>query len=298
MLTNTFCHIPGIGEKTEQDLWAAGVLSWGAATGQPLRQIPRSRQGSLARHIEESVCHYDKRNANYFAENLPSNQDWRLYRDFQDSCAFVDIETTGLYLAKITTIVLYDGQTIRHYVQGENLDHFLADVSAYRLLVTYNGKSFDVPFIESHFHVRLPQAHIDLRYPLRSLGLKGGLKGCERQMGIGRPGLESIDGFIAPLLWYDYLNRENIKALETLLAYNIQDTLSLHTLMVHAYNQKVQATPFAGTHSLPVPSLPRSPFQPDTETVERVRRQLFTPAGVFTTTPLSIKLNSKENGVS
>src|SRR5262249_37494530 len=149
----------------------------------------------------------------------------------------------GLYLAKITTIVLYDGRTIRHYVDGINLDDFLTDVNNYRLLVTYNGKSFDIPFIEGHFRARLSQAHIDLRWLLWGLGLKGGLKGCERQLGIGRPGLEDIDGFAAPLLWSEY-RRGNVKALETLLAYNIKDTLSLHTLMVHAYNQKVKGTPF------------------------------------------------------
>jgi uncharacterized protein YprB with RNaseH-like and TPR domain len=220
--------------------------------------------------MEESRGNHINRNPSYFTERLPLKEHWRLYRDFQDSCAFVDIETTGLFSAEITTIVLYDGRTIRHYVKGENLDAFIADLAAYRLLVTYNGKSFDVPFIEGHFHVRLSQAHIDLRWPLWCLGLKGGLKGCEQQLGISRPGMEGIDGFIAPLLWYKYRNDGNLKALETLLAYNIQDALSLHTLMVHAYNVKVRATPFSDTHSLPSPSLPESPFKADPEIVEGV----------------------------
>ncbi|HMF14757.1 MAG TPA: ribonuclease H-like domain-containing protein [Gemmataceae bacterium] len=197
----------------------------------------------------------------------------------------MDIETTGLFLAKITTIVLYDGRTIRYYVHGQNLDDFLTDVADYRLLVTYNGKSFDVPFIEGHFHVRLSQTHIDLRWPLWSLGLRGGLKGCERLLGISRPGLEDIDGFIAPLLWDEYRSRKNVKALETLLAYNIQDTLSLQTLMVHAYNEKVKATPFSGSHSLPSTSLPESPFKADHDTVERVRHRAFGPEALFVASP-------------
>ena len=45
---------------------------------------------------------------------------------------------------EITTIALYDGWTIRHYVQGHNLHGFLHDVQACQLLVTYNGKTFDV----------------------------------------------------------------------------------------------------------------------------------------------------------
>ena len=137
------------------------------------------------------------------------------------------------------TAVLYDGRSIRHYVNGDNLDEFPTELKEYQLLVTYNGKTFDIPFIERFFSIRLPQAHIDLRYPLRSLGLKGGLKGCERQVGIARPGLEDVDGFVAVLLWNEYRNKKNVKALETLLAYNIRDALALHALMVHTHNEKV-----------------------------------------------------------
>jgi hypothetical protein len=145
----------------------------------------------------------------------------------------------------------------------------------YRLLASYNGRSFDIPFIERFFHIRLNQAHIDLMYPLRSLGLRGGLKNCERQFGIARPELEGFDGFFAILLWNEYRKANNHRALETLLAYNIQDTVSLHTLLVHTHNEKVKATPFAGSHCLPRPSLSESPFQADQETVERLQRQLF-----------------------
>lgn len=285
MLTNTFCHIPGIGEKTERSLWAAGVTSWDSNLPKTGLKLPCAIRQSWLRQIEESIGNHASRNPSYFGDRLPVDQQWRLYRDFQDSCAFVDIETTGLYFAEITTIALYDGRTIRYNVNGINLDHFLADVNDYRLLVTYNGKSFDVPFIEGHFHVRLPQAHIDLRWPLWSLGLSGGLKGCERQLGIGRPGLEGIDGFVAPLLWSEYRVRGNVKALETLLAYNIQDTLSLHALMVHAYNQKVKATPFSDSHSLPSPSLPQLPFKADPDTVERVCHQPFAPVAILVAPP-------------
>lgn len=274
MLTNTFCHIPGVGEKTEHNLWAAGVTSWDSAVKQAPIRLPRPLGESWDRHIQDSVNNYANRNPGYFAEKLPTKQCWRLFHDFRDSCAFVDIETTGLSLFdKITTIVMYDGRTIRHYVNGDNLDRFPEDAKEYRLLVTYNGKSFDIPFIERYFGIRLPQAHIDLRYPLASLGLKGGLKGCERQLGIRRPGLEEVDGFVAVLLWDDYQKGKNIKTLETLLAYNAQDTISLHALMVHTHNEKVKATPFAASHSLPMPALPEGQFKPDGDTVERLRRE-------------------------
>ena len=271
MLTSPFCHLPGIGETTERKLWDAGVTSWQVA----LEQASRSLRESWTRHIQESIRHYEMRNAGYFAEALPSNQQWRLYRDFRDACAFVDIETTGLYPpAEITTAALYDGRSVRYYVNGDNLHQFPRDLRDYALLVTYNGKTFDIPFIERYFRVQLRQAHIDLRYPLRSLGLAGGLKACERQLGMARPGLEDINGFFAVLLWKEYRTRGNQKALETLLAYNIRDTISLHALMVHAHNERLKGTPFSGSHSLPAPSLPDSPVGPDKETVTQVRQEL------------------------
>ncbi len=274
MLTNTFCHIPGIGEQTERKLWSAGVTSWESPLPRGSVRLSRLLQQSWSGHVQESLGHYQKRNADYFAGKLPAAQQWRLYRDFKDRCAFLDIETTGMLgSGQITTIALYDGRSVRHYVRGDNLDDFRKDVQAYSLLVTYNGKSFDVPFLEQHFRIQLPLAHVDLMHPLRSLGIKGGLKGCERQVGIARPGLEEVDGFIAVLLWNDYQRRKNVKALETLLAYNIQDAISLHVLMVHAHNEKIKATPFASSHCLPFPRLPEVLFKTDPDTVNRIIRQ-------------------------
>jgi hypothetical protein len=41
MLTNTFCHLPGIGEKTERNLWAAGVTSWHSPGPRADLRLPR-----------------------------------------------------------------------------------------------------------------------------------------------------------------------------------------------------------------------------------------------------------------
>ena len=65
-----------------------------------------------------------------------------------NSTVYLDIETTGLdrYFNDITTIALYDGHVIKTYVQGQNLDDFIEDIYKYKVIVTYNGKSFDIPF--------------------------------------------------------------------------------------------------------------------------------------------------------
>ena len=89
---------------------------------------------------------------------------------------------------------------------------------------------------------------------------------------IDRGDLAGVDGFFAVLLWHDYKRTGNKKALETLLAYNIQDVLTLENLMVIAYNMKIKATPFY-ENQLPAPVLPEIPFEVDMETVDRIKRE-------------------------
>lgn len=274
MLQNTFCHLPGIGPKTEQRLWAAGYRSWQAL--QECASLPfwSGREQSLRAYLRESVAALDSNDSRYFHRRLPPDEHWRLFSDFRHSVAYLDIETTGLGGPEdyITTIALYDGHSIHHFVHDDNLLEFKEVIQQYPLLVTYNGKTFDLPFIRNYLSIRMDQAHIDLRYVLRSLGLRGGLKACERQLGLNRETLEGVDGYFAVLLWYDYSNRGNQKALETLLAYNIQDVVNLETLMIHAYNLKITQTPFAESHRLTASIPPDLPFSADRETIQRIRR--------------------------
>ena len=186
---------------------------------------------------------------------------------------YLDIETTGLdrYFNDITTIALFDGESIQTYVQGQNLDDFIEDIQRYKVIVSYNGKSFDIPFIEHHFNTRLDHAHIDLRYILSGLGFKGGLKGCEKKLGMDRGDLSDIDGFLAVLLWQEYQQTGSHKGLDTLLAYNIQDTINLENLMVTAYNMNLRDTPFYESHCIRESTPPSNPFSVDLATVDRIK---------------------------
>lgn len=274
MLKNTFLHIPGVGIKTERQLWSSGIYSWDLFLNHRKTGIPPKKFDTMSQCLKESKNQMVSLNSNYFAERIPSGHHWRLFPEFRDATTYLDIETTGLsqYYETITTISLYDGKSIYYYVKDQNLDDFPEDIKQYKVIITYNGKGFDVPFLERYFDIQLNQAHIDLRYILASLGYKGGLKSCETQLGFNRGDLTDIDGFFAVLLWYDYLNNRNEKALETLLAYNIQDVLTLEMLMVMAYNLKIKDTPFY-RNRLPEPVLPPSPFRVDLETVERIRSE-------------------------
>lgn len=274
MLRNTFCHVPGIGPKSEATLWSQGIVSWqdALASNSGLeRDFP-----FLKMRIRESLDYLEDEDARYFGKCLPANYLWRLFPDFRDSTAYLDIETNGLGgdRAYVTTIAMYDGTKLYHYVRGHNLDQFERDAAKYKLLVTYNGKCFDVPFIEHHLRVPMNQVHIDLRFLLKGLGYTGGLKGCEKKLGLDRRELDGVNGYFAVLLWRDFRQNRNDKALETLLAYNVLDAVNLEYLMVRAYNLKIQETPFSETHQIPLPEPAENPFQPDMETIERIMSHL------------------------
>ena len=87
-----------------------------------------------------------------------------------------------------------------------------------------------------------------------------------------RGDLSDIDGFFAVLLWDEYQKTGDPKALETLLSYNIQDTINLENLMVTAYNMKLKDTPFYETHLIEEPTLPPvNPYSTDLATVDRIK---------------------------
>lgn len=70
--------------------------------------------------IPNSVRALKENNHSYFSESLPISEHWRLFKEFANQTAYVDIETTGLNpdVSEITTIALYDGKDIKHYVNG------------------------------------------------------------------------------------------------------------------------------------------------------------------------------------
>ena len=277
MLLNTFCHIPSIGLKAENKLWDCGADSWNNFLNYSHKKlpVPSSKLQLLQNYIEDSFLQLKNNNPKYFEKLLVSREIWRIFPEFRSSTAYIDIETTGLndYSDYITTIALYDGKIIKYYVNGINLDQFEVDLEKYSVIISYNGKTFDVPWIEKYFQTKINHTHIDLRYLLKSLGFSGGLKKIEKKLGVNRDGLEDIDGYFAVMLWKEYCENGNKTALETLLAYNIADAVNLERLMVIAYNMKVESTPFAGQNKIRMNLTPENPFKPNYSVVEKIKRE-------------------------
>lgn len=274
MLNYSFIHIPSIGPVTERKIWNNGIKTMDDFTKSAPGFFSTNKKNKILNFISLSKKHLDNQNPLFFYEHLPPNQHWRIFKNFQDKIAYLDIETNGVNFGGIiTTIALYDGKSLQYYVNGLNLHDFKKDIYKYDIIITYNGKTFDIPYIERYFDIGLPQTHLDLRHILHSLGFSGGLKACEKQWGIGRTGsLGSIDGFIAVLLWNGYQKTGNQKYLNTLLAYNIEDVLSLEYLMISAYNMKLGEVPFS-VDKLDIPVPPENPFKVDDGIISKIQGQ-------------------------
>jgi uncharacterized protein YprB with RNaseH-like and TPR domain len=262
MLTNTFCHMPRISLSKEQALWGQGILTWNDY---------RSVATQLT-HLEESEKQFQNRDPRYFSSLLGSDQSWRLFKEFRSCTAYLDIETTGLSrdYDEITTIALYDGKNLNTYVNGRNLGRFPEDIRKYDMIVTFNGKTFDVPFIKRYFDIEMDHAHIDLRYVMRKLGYRGGLKAIEKSIGIDRGELDGVDGFLGVLLWKHYKRTGEERALDTLLAYNCEDVVNLEHLMVMAYNLNLKLTPFKGREEITLPERFSIPFEADANLIRKL----------------------------
>jgi len=239
MLKNSYIHMDGIGKTVEKNIWNAGINSWDEAI-ENMRRLPitPAKKTAVEHGIEESKDRLKEGDYCYFAKALPSAEHWRAYPEFSDEVAFVDIETTGLAPGHdtITVVGIYNRQEARTYVRGIDLDEIVDEFSKYKMLITFNGARFDLPFIKYEFpEIEFNQLHIDLMYPLKRIGYGGGLKKIEREMGIVRgDNVKDVDGWEAVRLWRRY-QRGDKAALETLLEYNREDIVNLETIIEKVY---------------------------------------------------------------
>lgn len=229
-IENSFVPVRGVGEKTERRLWEAGVTHWDDFEPSLVGEV----QGeNITDFIEQARDRLVAGDAAFFDRAFPSGSRWRLYENFRESACFFDIETTGLDArhSEVTTVSFHRAGETTTLVRGENLTRAAIEreLDAADLLVSFNGKRFDVPFLERAFDLDITQPHLDAMYPCRQLDLTGGLKAIERAVGIERD-RPDISGRDAVRLWHTY-ERGDEDALATLVSYNRADTVNLKTLM-------------------------------------------------------------------
>lgn len=241
MIKRTFCHIDGVSQTTEELLWQEGINEWDLFLDKSssLHFLPHSKIERMRTEIILSQEALKENNLRYFREKLIEKEHWRLLD--LGKVAYVDIETTGLsrWTDEITMIGIYDGEESHIYIKDQNLEEAKEKLKEFDIVVTFNGKRFDMPFIEHKFKEKYDIIHLDLCYMLKEFGLKGGLKKIEYELGISRDDeIANVDGFEAVRLWRKYKKGDE-EALRLLKKYNKEDIENLKTLLKWYINKKI-----------------------------------------------------------
>jgi len=173
-----------------------------------------------------------------------------------ERAVYLDTETTGLSggtgtAAFLIGIGYVDGERfyvrqyfMRDYHEEAALLRGLAeDLAGFAHIVTYNGKMFDVPLLETRYRLnrdRFPLAgapHLDLLHPARRLW-KARFDSCRLQnlevalLGVRRHG--DVPGELIPQLYFDYVRRRDARAMAKVFQHNRIDVISLAALALLA----------------------------------------------------------------
>jgi uncharacterized protein YprB with RNaseH-like and TPR domain len=163
---------------------------------------------------------------------------------------FMDLETTGLAATPLFLIgtMTWEGAglTVRQFFardyseEGGVIAHFAQAGRGKKLLVSFNGKSFDLPYVRVRaaavgvpFH--LDAEHLDLLHVCRRIW-RDVLPNCRLQTLesriCGRMRHSDIPGSEIPEAYHEYVRTGNAVEMLDVLAHNQQDLLTLAELMV------------------------------------------------------------------
>ncbi len=246
MIEQSFIFLDRVGEKSEKNIWNQNIKNWNDfLSAERIKGINALRKGYYNRQIKQANKELLEYNAPFFSKILQQGHHWRLYDFFKDDAVFLDIETSGYY-GDITVVGMYDGYETKTMVRGFNFSKEIlkSELSKYKIILTFNGSSFDLPVIERFFKGVVPNVpHIDLRHVCSKVGLTGGLKKIEKELGIKRPKeVADVTGEDAVYLWQMWKSTGNKRYLKTLVQYNEEDTVNLEPLADYAIRQLWEKT--------------------------------------------------------
>ena len=168
--------------------------------------------------------------------------------------AIVDIETLGLSerpiillgIAKPTKTCVCTSQFLLRDIQDEPsaIWALVSQLEQNSSLITFNGRSFDIPYIKQRLayyglEANLDNPHFDvLHFTRRALRHK--LSDCrletvEKYIGIERE--INIPGALVPHFYDTYLRTKNVGPLVAIVEHNKQDILTLGTLFSKLYEE-------------------------------------------------------------
>lgn len=249
MIENSFLFLPGIGKLREQICWKKGILTWDDYLDRARIEIGINKT-LFAKHKEilnKAKEAKSSQNIEFFINYLPEEEYWRLYKNFKKLVIFLDIESTGLstYYNNLTIIGTYNSSEVKFFIKDINLDEFNEYIKDYRILVTFNGKKFDIPFILNEFNnVTLPPIHLDLRFLMRKIDVGGKQKSVEKKIGLNRDeSIKNITGRTAAILWSKFL-RNDLNSFRDLLVYNMYDLVNMEKIIEYYYNSRINEVIF------------------------------------------------------
>lgn len=244
--------LPKIGLKTEQNLKSKGYDTIESLKG-------HDKHGDNAAKFLNEIEDMSFRE---IMDLLDNNKYSKRCRDNLLKCIsltdienfkFMDIETKGLSNVPIILIgvaeikgdnIIASQYFLRDYTEEANIiDAYLSHLDEDSIHVTFNGKSFDVPFIKNRcrylgIESQMDLPHLDLMYFAKNLW-KNDLPNCQLQtieseiFGISRQG--DVPGQYIPGYYDTYLDKGNIGPVVPIIEHNCQDIISLASFLEKMY---------------------------------------------------------------
>jgi len=195
-----------------------------------------------------------------FAASLSNLSTWigdpSLVQRKPESFVFLDTETSGLaggtgtyaFLIGVGNFTTAGFELSQYFMRDpfEEPAQLAAVHSALvecEVLITYNGKSFDVPLLNSRFVANgeppplNSYVHIDLLHIARRLWrdrLESRTLGSIEEHILGLPRTEQdIPGWMVPTIYFDYIQSGDARPITNVLYHNAMDIISLASLLNH-----------------------------------------------------------------
>ncbi|RMF61470.1 MAG: hypothetical protein D6748_01590 [Calditrichaeota bacterium] len=168
---------------------------------------------------------------------------------------FIDTETTGLaggtgtyaFLIGIGHLEL-DHVVVRQYVLPDFQHEWLmlklveGALQGYELIVTFNGKSFDVPLLKNRYILNRMDSileeipHLDILHAARRIW-KDHLPSCNLQTlesyVLNNNRIEDIPGSLIPQIYFEFIRKRDALMLRDVLEHNFHDIVNLALLTIH-----------------------------------------------------------------
>jgi uncharacterized protein len=218
----------------EKDLWRRGIRNWNDLLCQSAVHDADDRYAELQGAIARSQKAVASQNAEFFLQELPKQEWFRIYPVFRSQLHFLDIETDSLSEnATITCLSIMNEGTMVTFMETEGLESAAEPLASVQIAVTFNGTGFDIPRLMRRFPTFYPKYHLDLAQILKKRKVHGTLKDVASRFGWSRDGADGAikNGREAAQAWGTFLQSGDRSILGSLRRYNQEDVQILEFVL-------------------------------------------------------------------